>query len=138
MRPQRPSLHWALLQLWPLLVLLPCFRAQGLVGDCTPASSSSACKCSTFSENNPGASKTDGKAKCETAGVGKGCKWEPGTMFGGICRGTCVGVEGACPTAAQCANYGTWNNVLAINGGKALCEAARCQWMPGKITGLLA
>jgi hypothetical protein len=31
---------------------------------------------------------------------------------------TCVGVEGAGPTAAQCANYGTWNNKVAIDGGK--------------------
>jgi hypothetical protein len=73
------------MQHWPLLVLLPCFRAQGLVGDCTPAED-----------------------------------------------------DEACPTAAQCANYGTWNDKVAINSGKEICEAARCQWIPGKITGLPA
>ena len=89
MRSQRPSARgWALLKLWPLLVFLPCFRAQGLVGDCTPVSSSSACQCSTYSENKPGASKTDNKAKCETAGDGKGFKWEAGTIYWSVPHGS--------------------------------------------------
>jgi hypothetical protein len=37
---------------------------------------------------------------------------------------TCVGIEGAGPTAALCANYGTWNNKVAIDGGKALTPPA--------------
>ena len=66
--------------------------------DAPPSAAPPSCACSLYSS---AFSDADTVAACEAAGDGTGCRWHAGSLFGGVCRGTCIPARGTHPKSAQ-------------------------------------
>ena len=66
--------------------------------DALPSAAPPSCACSLYSSAFSDAGTV---AACEAAGDGTGCRWDTGSLFGGVCSGTCIPARGTHSKSAQ-------------------------------------
>ena len=105
---------------------------------------SSGCKCSEFGSSDDDAATV---RACESAGDGKGCKWEEGMVYGGYCKGDCTTTNSG---GSSSSTSGTGGSDADDGGGTCECrdyssddedtcekagDGTGCEWDAGMVYG---